>query len=128
VGALLRPPLVEEPVASLIPETTRKVMAHIRRFIILHSSEDGNIPTQMEGLPSKERWLILGIIKLKTIYPGWYQGRALHIHMKVFTGATILANGTFTSGINIHTGQLFFNVGAPFYLSLTDDRIPSHKI
>jgi hypothetical protein len=48
--------------------------------------------------------------------------------MKVFTGATVLANGTFTSGVNIHTGQLFFNVAIPFYLSQTDVRIPSPKI
>lgn len=32
-----------------------------------------------------------------TIYPGWYQGRAVHIHVKVSTG-----------GNEVHTGQLFF--------------------
>ncbi|HEU4866360.1 MAG TPA: hypothetical protein VFV09_01410, partial [Actinomycetota bacterium] len=32
-----------------------------------------------------------------TIYPGWYQGRAVHIHIKVSTG-----------GNEVHTGQLFF--------------------
>ena len=33
-----------------------------------------------------------------TIYPGWYQGRATHIHLKVHAG-----------GNAVHTGQLFFD-------------------
>jgi protocatechuate 3,4-dioxygenase beta subunit len=32
-----------------------------------------------------------------TIYPGWYRGRAPHIHLKVHVGGTV-----------VHTGQLFF--------------------
>jgi len=38
-----------------------------------------------------------GTVKFDTIYPGWYMGRAVHIHMKVFVG-----------GSAVHTGQLFF--------------------
>lgn len=38
-----------------------------------------------------------GKAKFETIYPGWYQGRAVHIHVKVSTG-----------GNEVHTGQLFF--------------------
>ena len=34
----------------------------------------------------------------QTIYPGWYQGRAVHIHMKVHNGGNV-----------VHTGQLFFD-------------------
>jgi protocatechuate 3,4-dioxygenase beta subunit len=37
-----------------------------------------------------------GAVTFKTVYPGWYQGRATHIHLKV------LVNGT------THTSQLFF--------------------
>ena len=33
----------------------------------------------------------------KTLYPGWYQGRAVHIHVKVHVGGNV-----------VHTGQLFF--------------------
>ena len=33
-----------------------------------------------------------------TIYPGWYQGRATHIHLKVRAGGNV-----------VHTGQLFFD-------------------
>ena len=39
-----------------------------------------------------------GHASFKTIYPGWYTGRAVHIHVKVHVG-----------GNTVHTGQLFFN-------------------
>lgn len=38
-----------------------------------------------------------GLAQFRTIYPGWYTGRAVHIHMKVHVG-----------GSEVHTGQLFF--------------------
>jgi protocatechuate 3,4-dioxygenase beta subunit len=38
-----------------------------------------------------------GLAVLKTIYPGWYQGRTVHIHVKVHIGGTV-----------VHTGQLYF--------------------
>jgi protocatechuate 3,4-dioxygenase beta subunit len=38
-----------------------------------------------------------GLAMFRTIYPGWYPGRAVHIHLKVFLGGT-----------TVHTGQLFF--------------------
>ena len=38
-----------------------------------------------------------GLIEFQTIYPGWYEGRTIHIHMKVHTGGHVS-----------HTGQLFF--------------------
>jgi protocatechuate 3,4-dioxygenase beta subunit len=38
-----------------------------------------------------------GTVKFSTIYPGWYPGRAVHIHLKVYVG-----------GRDVHTGQLFF--------------------
>lgn len=39
-----------------------------------------------------------GVARFDTIYPGWYNGRAVHIHVKVHV-----------SGQVIHTGQLFFD-------------------
>jgi protocatechuate 3,4-dioxygenase beta subunit len=39
-----------------------------------------------------------GVATFKTIYPGWYQGRAVHIHVKV-----LLDDQT------LHTGQLFLD-------------------
>jgi protocatechuate 3,4-dioxygenase beta subunit len=38
-----------------------------------------------------------GLALLRTIYPGWYQGRTVHIHVKVHVGGNV-----------VHTGQLYF--------------------
>jgi protocatechuate 3,4-dioxygenase beta subunit len=50
-----------------------------------------------------------GVANLTTIYPGWYRGRCIHIHLKVHTGVTLTSDGSFTGGRELHTGQLFFN-------------------
>ena len=51
-----------------------------------------------------------GAVQFKTIYPGWYPGRAIHIHMKVFVGGAIEdATDTYEGGHTAHTGQLFFD-------------------
>ena len=39
-----------------------------------------------------------GTVTFRTIYPGWYQGRAVHIHLKAHKG-----------GNEVHTTQLFFD-------------------
>ena len=39
-----------------------------------------------------------GLAVFKTVYPGWYQGRTVHIHVKVHVGGNV-----------VHTGQLFFS-------------------
>ncbi|MFF9524710.1 intradiol ring-cleavage dioxygenase [Streptomyces achromogenes] len=49
-----------------------------------------------------------GFARFTTIYPGWYRGRCVHIHVKVHTGVTVTADGHFTGGSTVHTGQLFF--------------------
>ncbi|MER6496818.1 intradiol ring-cleavage dioxygenase [Streptomyces griseorubiginosus] len=49
-----------------------------------------------------------GVAALTTIYPGWYRGRCVHIHVKVHTGVTVTPDGHFTGGREIHTGQLYF--------------------
>jgi protocatechuate 3,4-dioxygenase beta subunit len=38
-----------------------------------------------------------GLALFKTVYPGWYQGRTVHIHVIVHVGGNI-----------VHTGQLYF--------------------
>ena len=38
-----------------------------------------------------------GVATFKTIYPGWYQGRTVHIHVRVSLGGNV-----------VHTGQLYF--------------------
>jgi protocatechuate 3,4-dioxygenase beta subunit len=39
-----------------------------------------------------------GLALFESVYPGWYQGRAVHIHVKVHLGGNV-----------VHTGQFFFN-------------------
>ncbi|MFF8968411.1 intradiol ring-cleavage dioxygenase [Streptomyces sp. NPDC014995] len=50
-----------------------------------------------------------GVAAITTIYPGWYRGRCVHIHVKVHTNVTLTSDGSFTGGQEIHTGQLFFS-------------------
>ncbi|MET9082222.1 intradiol ring-cleavage dioxygenase [Streptomyces sp. NPDC004237] len=50
-----------------------------------------------------------GVANITTIYPGWYRGRCVHIHVKVHTGVTLTSDGSFTGGSTLHTGQLFIN-------------------
>lgn len=49
-----------------------------------------------------------GLARFTTIYPGWYPGRAVHIHFKIRTPATAVAT---TSGDQVYefTSQLFFD-------------------
>jgi protocatechuate 3,4-dioxygenase beta subunit len=39
-----------------------------------------------------------GYAVFDTVYPGWYQGRTVHIHVKVHVGGNV-----------VHTGQLYFS-------------------
>src|SRR5580765_7422902 len=48
-------------------------------------------------LRGMQRTNATGLALLKTVYPGWYQGRTVHIHVKVHVGGTV-----------VHTGQLYF--------------------
>jgi protocatechuate 3,4-dioxygenase beta subunit len=48
-------------------------------------------------LRGKQRSDRNGLAVFSTIYPGWYQGRTVHIHVKAWIGGKI-----------VHTGQLFF--------------------
>ncbi|MFH0175650.1 intradiol ring-cleavage dioxygenase [Streptomyces cacaoi] len=50
-----------------------------------------------------------GVAAITTVYPGWYRGRCIHIHIKVHTNVTLTSDGSFTGGQELHTGQLFFN-------------------
>lgn len=42
-----------------------------------------------------------GVATFQTLYPGWYPGRTVHIHVKVHVAGNV-----------VHTGQLFFNDAA----------------
>src|SRR5436190_23021106 len=50
--------------------------------------------TAMRGV---QRTDAKGLAIFRTVYPGWYQGRTVHIHVKVHIGGNV-----------VHTGQLYF--------------------
>ncbi|KAI5792552.1 Intradiol ring-cleavage dioxygenase, partial [Peziza echinospora] len=49
-----------------------------------------------------------GIVGITTIFPGWYQGRATHIHIASHIGGSVTAGGFLANGTTTHIGQLFF--------------------
>jgi protocatechuate 3,4-dioxygenase beta subunit len=60
----------------------------------IYSGVQGNTGTFMRGIQPTDA---NGLAQFVTVYPGWYQGRAVHIHVKVHLGGNV-----------VHTGQLFF--------------------
>ena len=50
--------------------------------------------TFMRGI---QRTGAAGVATFETVYPGWYPGRTVHIHVKVHVGGNV-----------VHTGQLYF--------------------
>jgi protocatechuate 3,4-dioxygenase beta subunit len=44
-----------------------------------------------------QRTDVTGLARFTTAYPGWYEGRTVHIHVQVHIGGSV-----------VHTGQLFF--------------------
>ena len=59
-----------------------------------YSGVNGNTGTFLRGI---QRTDAKGLATFVTLFPGWYQGRTTHIHVKVHLGGTV-----------IHTGQLYF--------------------
>ncbi|BGP12245.1 hypothetical protein JCM10213_000062 [Rhodosporidiobolus nylandii] len=60
-----------------------------------------------------------GLSQFTSIFPGYYTGRATHVHIRVHTEWETLPNGTFTSGNMIHTGQIF----VPDHINMQIDKI-----
>ncbi|KAI3605240.1 hypothetical protein WG66_013136 [Moniliophthora roreri] len=73
----------------------------------------GTIPLQRNetflrgGLPTDSN----GIVEITTLYPGYYQGRTIHIHTMFHIGYETAPNGTLIShsGNLVHIGQLYFD-------------------
>ncbi|PAZ14149.1 dioxygenase [Streptomyces sp. SA15] len=49
-----------------------------------------------------------GVVTFKTIFPGWYRGRCVHIHTKVHVSGEWTDAG-YEGGNTCHTGQFFFD-------------------
>ena len=48
-----------------------------------------------------------GVVEFRTIYPGWYGGRDIHIHLKVHVAGNDTSDD-YQGGHVCHVGQLFF--------------------
>jgi protocatechuate 3,4-dioxygenase beta subunit len=53
-----------------------------------------NSRTFMRGI---QRTDANGLARFRTVYPGWYRGRTVHVHVKVHVAGSV-----------VHTGQLYF--------------------
>jgi protocatechuate 3,4-dioxygenase beta subunit len=60
----------------------------------VYSGVQGNSGAFLRGIQKTDA---KGVVTFQTLYPGWYTGRAVHIHVKVHLGGSV-----------VHTGQLFF--------------------
>ena len=60
----------------------------------VYSGVQGNTGTFMRGVQPTNAH---GHALFETVYPGWYTGRTVHVHVKVHLGGNV-----------VHTGQLFF--------------------
>lgn len=49
-----------------------------------------------------------GVMEMKTVFPGFYIARAIHIHIQVHTDWVLHSNGTLKSGNTVSTGQAYF--------------------
>jgi protocatechuate 3,4-dioxygenase beta subunit len=63
-----------------------------------YSGEQSNGTVGRTFMRGIQRTDATGLARFDTVYPGWYMGRAVHIHVKVHVGGSV-----------IHTGQLFFD-------------------
>jgi protocatechuate 3,4-dioxygenase beta subunit len=62
-----------------------------------YSGEAANDTVGLTFLRGIQRTDAKGLALFTSVYPGWYQGRTVHIHVKVHVGGSV-----------VHTGQLFF--------------------
>jgi protocatechuate 3,4-dioxygenase beta subunit len=70
-------------------------------------SEDGSTANDNTYLRGYQIANANGVVKFKTIFPGWYTPRTCHIHLKVHTGGE-KEDGTYEGGKVNYTGQLYF--------------------
>ncbi len=69
----------------------------------MHAEPDSST-TYFRGFQMTDRE---GWVTFRSVFPGWYIGRAIHIHTKVHVNGTF-DNGAYAGGDDCHTGQLYF--------------------
>jgi protocatechuate 3,4-dioxygenase beta subunit len=92
-----------------------------------HGREPDNRLTFLRGMQLTDT---AGMAKIDTVVPGWYVGRATHIHVRVHNGG-VVADGRYRKGHISHTGQIFLPVDftdhiyrLPAYARKSQDRVP----
>ncbi|KAG4428904.1 hypothetical protein IFR05_015618 [Cadophora sp. M221] len=71
------------------------------------STDETNIDkTFLRGLQTTDSD---GVVQYTSIFPGYYSGRATHVHVETHLNGTVLPNGTYTGGSVAHIGQFFFD-------------------
>ncbi|KAG8761232.1 hypothetical protein FRC11_014202 [Ceratobasidium sp. 423] len=125
-------------VADVLPASTDPLFTNsATRSAIIEAGQEKvtGDKTDEASLTNKKRtWLF--IYSLSTKYPGYYTGRAIHIHTIVTTNWTYLTNGTVISksGNTRHVGQLFFAeelsdkvLATPAYQNSTQVRLENYR-
>jgi len=81
----------------------------------VYSGVQGDTGTFLRGI---QRTDAKGWATFRTIYPGWYPGRTVHVHVKVALGGNV-----------VHTGQLYFpdTVTDAVYRRAPYDRRPDRR-
>ncbi len=68
-----------------------------------------------------------GMVEFATIYPGWYVGRDIHIHLRVHIGG-LIDGAKYRGGHVSHTGQLFFSDDLTDHIARIDPYAAHHTL
>ncbi|MFJ7150158.1 intradiol ring-cleavage dioxygenase [Streptomyces sp. NPDC100445] len=106
VPLTLRVKVIDTMTCSALPGTAVDIW-HCDALGVYSGYEAGGSTPDTTFLRGVQLTDSTGVAEFTTVYPGWYVGRALHIHVKTHAGGTV-ANGRYQGGHVSHTGQLYF--------------------
>ncbi|KAE8367481.1 Intradiol ring-cleavage dioxygenase [Aspergillus caelatus] len=88
------------------PELLAEQGKNISDFVVGETDLHTDAETWLRGMwPTNEE----GLMQMKTIFPGFYVERSIHIHVQVHTNWTVRENGTLVFENTVSTGQLYFD-------------------
>ncbi|KAL8287185.1 hypothetical protein RQP46_003637 [Phenoliferia psychrophenolica] len=99
-------------------------------YTALSGADSASAASQLDTVPDDEGTFLRGVWQsdadgLATMYsivPGWYTGRAVHFHVKVYTNGSVASNGTFiATDLAHHVGQFFFDNTTMAAVAATSD-------
>ncbi|PWN46768.1 aromatic compound dioxygenase, partial [Violaceomyces palustris] len=109
-----------EPVSDMYWEIWQANATGVYSGVVASNNGDGSDASNLNAtfLRGMVKTDELGEATIRSIFPGHYAGRAIHVHVIGHTNATLLPNNTIGTGTgasgdststNIHIGQLFFD-------------------